>query len=180
MTIKTTFIFTTGLAVGIAGTCVSTYFYSKSNQKQLAEIVAELPQETAQILAESMTDKLAARAPIVMAALWKNAAIGTVAEKLYPDLVEGLPLDPPTPYPYGHEDQHQMHMNERGEVYAESAIDTAKEAEQDRVDSETTEKNILVEEAVVGEKESAEESIESSEDDKLYTEEHSEITDRGL
>lgn len=177
MTMKATFIFTTGLAIGIAGTCVSTYFYSKSNQKQLAVIASELPQATAQLLAESMTGKLAARAPIVMAALWKNAAIGTAAKKLYPYLVEDFPLDPPHPYPYRHEVQHQMHMNMMGEVYAESAIEVAKEAEQDRIDSEATENNILVEEAVEGAKESAAEAKVSAKTARSAAEEASAIAE---
>lgn len=177
MTMKTTFIFTTGLAVGIVGTCISTYFYSKSNQKQLAVVASELPQATAQLLAESMTDKLAARAPIVMAALWKNAAIGTAAKKLYPGLVEDFPLDPPTPYSYRHEAQEQTHMNMMGEVYAESAIETAKEAEQDRLDSEDTENNILVEEAVEGAQRAAKEAIESSKEARSVADEASVIAE---
>lgn len=88
MTMKTALIFTTGLAVGVVGTCVSVYFYSKSNQNKLAVVVSEIPQDIAFTLAEAMPDKLASKAPIVMAALWKNAAIGSSAKKLYPELAE--------------------------------------------------------------------------------------------
>jgi hypothetical protein len=85
---KTALIFTTGLAVGVVGTCVSVYFYSKSNQNKLATVMSEIPQDIAFTLAEAMPEKLASKAPIVMAALWKNAAIGSSAKKLYPELAE--------------------------------------------------------------------------------------------
>jgi len=101
MSLKITFTFIIGLTVGVAGTCASGYYYSKSYQKKLAVVATNLDQDIAFSLAEAMPDNLAKRAPIAMAALWKNAAIGTSAKKLYPNLAEDFPHAP-------HEVAHSM------------------------------------------------------------------------
>lgn len=88
MGFKTTFTFIAGLSVGVAATCASGYYYSKSFQKKLAVVATNLDQSVAFSLAESLPNNLSKRAPIVMSALWKNAAIGSSAKNLYPNLLE--------------------------------------------------------------------------------------------
>jgi hypothetical protein len=90
MNFKTSMVLVSGIVIGIGATCTASYFYSKSLQNKLAVVMQDLDQSTATNLAEALPDSLSKRVPIVMASLWKNAAIGTSAKNLYPNLVESL------------------------------------------------------------------------------------------